>query len=189
VSDRKLRLFTVACCRRRRVEVEIPDQRSWDAVHMAEWCADANGTAQELEAARRDAEASAAAGCPAAVDATTTDAWEGAAGLVRLIRERGGQWWQEDDYWEEVYAQADLLREVLGPSPFRPVAVEPGWLTPPVVALARGAYEERAFDRLPFLAGALEETGCTSPEVLNHYRQAGVQARGCWVLDLVLGRA
>src|SRR4051794_33613993 len=45
-GERKLRLFAVACCR--RLEIWLPDQRSWDAVHVAEWCADGNGSEQDL---------------------------------------------------------------------------------------------------------------------------------------------
>jgi len=54
--------------------------------------------------------------------------------------------------------------------------------------LARTIYEDRAFDRLPILADALEETGCDNADVLNHLRGDGLHMRGCWVVDLVLGR-
>jgi hypothetical protein len=49
-------------------------------------------------------------------------------------------------------------------------------------------YDERAFDRLPILADALEEAGCTNPEMLDHCRQPGAHARGCWVVDALPGR-
>ncbi len=55
-------------------------------------------------------------------------------------------------------------------------------------ALAEAVYEERAFDRLPILADALEDAGCSDSAVLNHCRQPGVHVRGCWVVDLLLGR-
>jgi hypothetical protein len=57
-----------------------------------------------------------------------------------------------------------------------------------VTALAKAIYGERAFDRLPILADALEEAGCTNAELLGHCRQPGVHVRGCWVVDLVLGK-
>jgi hypothetical protein len=57
------------------------------------------------------------------------------------------------------------------------------------MALAEGIYADRAFDRLPILADALEDAGCDAAELLTHFRGPGVHARGCWALDLVLGKA
>jgi hypothetical protein len=84
--------------------------------------------------------------------------------------------------------QTSLLREILG-DPYRPAVIPPCWLTPQAVALAQAAYEERAFNRLPILADALEEAGCQDAAVLAHCRQPGGHVRGCWVLDALLGRA
>ncbi len=64
----------------------------------------------------------------------------------------------------------------------------PRWRTETVVALAEGIYHDRAFDRLPILADALEEAGCDRVEVLNHCREDGFHARGCWVVDGLLGK-
>jgi hypothetical protein len=86
----------------------------------------------------------------------------------------------------EEQAQAHLLRDIVG-NPFRPATLDPSWLTPTVLALARGVYEERAFDRMPILADALQDAGCDSEDVLGHCRGPGPHARGCWVVDLVLG--
>ena len=87
--------------------------------------------------------------------------------------------------------QISLLREIVG-NPFCPVAVDPAWLvwndgTMPKVAQA--IYDERTFDRLPILADALEEAGCNDGVILSHCRQPGEHVRGCWVVDLMLGRA
>ena len=84
--------------------------------------------------------------------------------------------------------QARVLRCIFG-NPFRPVAADPSWLTSSVVALTNAIYFGRAFDRLPVLADALEEAGCNHPDVLSHCRGEGVHDRGCWVVDLVLGKA
>jgi hypothetical protein len=85
--------------------------------------------------------------------------------------------------------QIALLRDLFG-NPFRPVALEPAWLTSDVLALARGIYEEKAFDRMPILADALQDAGCDNDTVLAHCRgTAPTHVRGCWVLDLVLGKA
>ncbi len=82
---------------------------------------------------------------------------------------------------------ADDFRCIFG-NPFRPVVFAPSWRSETAVALAAGIYEERAFDRLPILADALEEAGCDHPDVLSHCRGPGPHARGCWVVDGVLGK-
>lgn len=93
----------------------------------------------------------------------------------------------EDDLGIERDHQASLLREIAG-NPFRPVSVDPSWPTKTVAALAQAIYDSRAFDRLPILADALEETGCTDEEILSHCRGPGPHVRGCWVVDLLLGK-
>lgn len=91
--------------------------------------------------------------------------------------------------WEtERQAQARLLHELFG-NPFRPVAFDPAWRSETAVALASGVYADRAFDRLPILADALEEAGCDYPDILAHCREPGPHAHGCWVVDLVLNKA
>ena len=82
---------------------------------------------------------------------------------------------------------ADLFRDIFG-NPFRPVNLDPSWLTPIVVALAQQIYDDRAFDKMPTLADALEEAGCDNTDLLNHCRGLGPHVRGCWVVDLVLGK-
>ena len=83
--------------------------------------------------------------------------------------------------------RSNMLRDVLG-NPFRPVAVDPAWRTSTVVALARGIYDEKAFDRMPILADALQDAGCDNDDVLSHCRGGGPHVRGCWVVDLLLGK-
>jgi hypothetical protein len=90
----------------------------------------------------------------------------------------------------EQQRQADLLRCLFG-NPFRPVTVEPSWLAwreGTVVRLARAIEADQALDRLPILADALEEAGCTDAQILGHCRAGGEHALGCWVLDALLGR-
>ncbi|MCI0459739.1 MAG: hypothetical protein L0Z62_22540 [Gemmataceae bacterium] len=97
----------------------------------------------------------------------------------------------EQDGWEtesEIQkAIANLLRDIFG-NPFRPVTVDPARETSAVVALARSIYEERRFEDLPILADALEEAGCTDADLLGHCRGPGPHTRGCWVVDLLLGK-
>jgi hypothetical protein len=80
-----------------------------------------------------------------------------------------------------------LFRCIFG-NPFRPVTFAPDWRSASAVALAAGMYEARDFSHLPVLADALEEAGCDHPDVLAHCRGPGPHARGCWVVDLVLGK-
>lgn len=80
-----------------------------------------------------------------------------------------------------------LLRDIVG-NPFRPIALDPAWLTTTVHSLAQTVYDERAFDRLPVLADALEDAGCANHELLSHCRGPGSHVRGCWVVDLLLGK-
>ena len=82
---------------------------------------------------------------------------------------------------------ANLFRELFG-GPFRPIALAPSWLTSDVLTLATGIYANRAFDRMPILADALQDTGCDNDDILNHCRQPGGHVRGCWVIDLLLGK-
>ena len=93
--------------------------------------------------------------------------------------------------WDTTFADqqrlhANLLRDIFG-NPFCPIAPASSWLTTDVLALARGIYEERAFDRMPILADALQDAGCDNDTVLAHCRDTSpTHVRGCWVVDLVL---
>lgn len=89
---------------------------------------------------------------------------------------------------DELANQAELLRDLFG-NPFRSVGLEPEWLTGTVLALARGIYAEPAFDRLPILADALQDAGCDEEELLAHCREPREHARGCWVVDMLLGKS
>jgi hypothetical protein len=81
-----------------------------------------------------------------------------------------------------------LIRDIFG-NPFRPISFLPEWRTSTVLALAQGIYEERAIDRMPILADALQDCGCDNEDILNHCRdEKATHVRGCWVVDLVLGK-
>jgi len=72
------------------------------------------------------------------------------------------------------------------------VLIEPSWLTwndGIVLKLAQAIYGDRAFDRMPVLADALEEAGCDNADILAHCRERGDHVRGCWVVDLLLGKS
>jgi hypothetical protein len=79
------------------------------------------------------------------------------------------------------------MRDVVG-NPFRPVTFNASWQTTTVKTLAQSIYDERRFGDMPILADALEEAGCDNTDILNHCHQPGSHVRGCWVLDLLLGK-
>jgi hypothetical protein len=58
----------------------------------------------------------------------------------------------------------------------------PSWLSwndGTVVKMAQAIYDDRAFDRLPILADALEDAGCSDADILAHCRSEGPHVRGC----------
>jgi hypothetical protein len=198
VSDRTARLFACACCR--AAWHLLPDERSRGAVEAAERLADGPLTDDERRAAVLAAggalERSTGACFRAATAAWLTLTYGGdrggeaarawsVAGEVRAGL-RLAVW--EDVADEVLAAQVRLARCIFG-NPFRPVSVDPSWLTSTVVTLAAGIYADRAFDRLPIFADALQDAGCDNADVLDHCRGPGPHVRGCWVLDLVLGKS
>jgi hypothetical protein len=183
-SERKLRLFAVACCR--RIWPLLTDERSRRAVECAELYADGLIDEQKrLSAVRAAINATwdlenDASDFPAQAACLTADPAVGIDAVAIAHYTAATE--------DERAAQVNLLREQFG-NPFRPVTVDPIWLTSTVVSLAQGIYDERAFDRLPILADALEDAGCTDAEMLNHCRQPGEHVRGCWLVDLVLQKS
>jgi hypothetical protein len=195
VNERKLRLFAVACCR--RVWPMLVHEESRAAVEFAERYADGAATRDELDAASAAAlhlikahpgyaGGKWSAWCAAwhasrdgqmIAHATATNAAQSMAKLADLegIRAR------------ERVGQCHLLRCIVG-NPYQPVSLDTAWLSGPAPALARAIYDDRTFDQMPILADALIDIGCTDADVLDHCRGPEAHARGCWVLDLLLGR-
>jgi hypothetical protein len=92
---------------------------------------------------------------------------------------------------EQVW-MASILRCIFGPLPFRPITITPAWLSwhdGLLVSMARQMYDSRDFTDMPALADALEEAGCDNTDILGHCRSGGEHVRGCWIVDLVLGKA
>jgi hypothetical protein len=188
-SDRKLRLFACACCR--RIWHLLNEERYRKAVDVAERFADRQAGADELNSAQADTElVSCMEGSrwAAAWSAACADAWDAA---WESLREAAG--WG-DMSKDEQRAVVPFLRDIIG-NPFRPVTITPAGKTPQVVALAQAAYEERELPsghldptRLAVLADALEEAGCDQAAILKHLRGPGPHVRGCWVVDLLLGK-
>jgi hypothetical protein len=83
--------------------------------------------------------------------------------------------------------QADLIRCVCG-NPFRQPPFDASWRTTTVTSIAPLAYDDRDWSLMPVPADALEDAGCECQAVLDHCRRPGPHARGCWVVDLALGK-
>jgi len=198
-SDRKLRLFAVACCR--RIWKLMLDERSRNAVEASERYAEGETDNQCLMSARY--EAGLAKQHTSHPSRASTSNWRAANAAQDSTRDRG---WHaamncvlessrainphDTNHCDprEMPRQADLLRDLLGPSAFRSIVIDPASLTSTATSLARAIYTDRTFDRLPILADALEDSGCTNADILSHCRQPGEHCRGCWVLDLLLGK-
>jgi hypothetical protein len=189
-SGRKLRLFACACCR--RIWRLLHDDRVRRAVEFAEKHADGEASEEQLEHAL-DAALEVHSG-------TENDAVDKAATAAVFCANRSpncaseaaecaldATTYDSDELEKENEVQAQLLRDIFG-NPFRPATLNPAWRTSNVAALAQAIYADRAFDRLPILADALEDSGCDNADILNHCRQRGEHVRGCWVVDLVLAK-
>ncbi len=203
ISDRKLRLFAVASCRHllRQVQVRPVDVR---AVDVAERYADGEASDAELAAAARYVPGPPSAHRTAGFACQDTASMEAAANLADYAAENAA--WAAGEHAAspvgadprspefaaaqaaERATQAAILRDLIGPLPFRVVHFDPAWRTPAVMAWAAFAYDDRRFADLPILADALEEAGCTDAELLGHLRLAGPHFLGCWGLDAVLGK-
>jgi hypothetical protein len=214
-SERKLRLFPCACCR--RIWPLLVDVAFRNVVEATERFAD--GLATQAECSQASNRASSLAGewgmgpgllpflNAAGRFAGLACAWTGLPGeelnAGAMARKAEIEFAQEQekayphlsawavevvtnaDHWS-----ADYFRDIFG-NPFRPVAVDPVWLTwrdGTIPHLAQTIYDERRFADMPVLADALEDAGCTNADILQHCRQAGEHVRGGWVMDLLLGK-
>jgi hypothetical protein len=211
-SARKLRLFACACCRRVWGSFGPPKEEALrHAFETAERAAEHRATVQDLEEAFDLGESVVFLDDHEeypAVAAARPDAWEAADETALALRDYFGVY-ARNEAWEKkareevqnaVYRQAQaaegreqvrLLRDLVG-NPFRVAPVlDPAWMAwndGVVRRLAEAIYKERAYERLPILADALEEAGCTDADLLGHLRGPGPHARGCWALDLLIGR-
>lgn len=223
VSERKLRLFAVACCL--RIMDLIPVEESRECVRAAERFAEGEITQSQLdEAIGRSMQACRAESWPYrflhrdVVDAVgrvhrtlpggrsrTFLAVRQAQAFHWLLQQPGRHDELEELTWEldsqvqqafgrviaeEATVQADLLRDIVG-NPFRPPRLDPAWLAwdgGTVARIAGEIYRHRQFADMPVLGDALEDAGCGEPVVLEHCRHSREHTRGCWVLDLLLGK-
>lgn len=203
LSERKARLFAVACCR--RIWRLLTDERSRQAVEAVERFADERASMAELinalnahdetEAsyefpsvffavaysawvdARWDYRQAALEAAEAAgCAATTEEDTDDTAGLVRCVI-----------FPHERAAQAALLRDIVNPfAPHDAQRISPS--NPEIVTLAEQIYERRLFDQLPEIAARLRYAGYSDQELLDHLDSPGPHVRGCWAVDRLLAR-
>lgn len=202
---RKLRLFGIACCR--QLWHLLPDNRSRQTVDLAEATADDRDTRtllqESLVSAREVVEEilGPLTGLRAELESLLTDdraacllvfflAWrteqEAFHDTSAIIRYTAGRLSADG----KQFLLADHIHDIFG-NPFRPIAIGSvclTWQDSLIVSMARQMYESRDFRDMPVLADALEEAGCTDQNILDHCRQPGEHVRGCWVVDMFLGK-
>jgi hypothetical protein len=204
-SHRKLLLF--ACARDRRIQLSSMDSHFGQAVELSERYADGLATDQErrevierLNAVKEEAiheqdfeKCAAVAHCAELVTSCKDYPRRVSSSWTPYLAEPPVQYYEvhKDGFHRLLfgtrYGPADLLLDIFG-NPFRPITLDPSWLTPTVKTLAQAIYEERTFEDLPVLGDALEDAGCNNEDVLSHCRGPGPHTRGCWVVDLLLGK-
>jgi hypothetical protein len=213
-SDRKLRLFALACFRPYRY---LLVEEARDALAIAERFAERLASSHDRKQARRSMFHAGTR-----FDITTSDRHELAKAGVRWVLARrpycaafkaadcareigvlsnGGRHadslektqcgWKTADWTsgvrEQVLLQVNILHDLFDDL-FRAVVFDPKWRTSDVLKKAQSIYDEHAFERLPVLADALASAGCDNDELLAHCGSGKPHYRGCWVVDLILGK-
>jgi hypothetical protein len=215
LSDRKARLFGVACCR--RIWHLLTDKRSRRAVEVAERFADGGANKEELGIAREEGQMAHRDALAAVYRGDSSRCLSASWIVYRVARSKAGRGAQDaidfcpfavsgvprqaanQAHIVELSKQADLLRDLFGLFPFRPAAIDSSVLTwhgGTVARLAESVYQERNLPEgtldsggITGLADTLEEAGLDQQEALHHLRQHGsLHVRGCWVIDQLLGK-
>jgi hypothetical protein len=88
---------------------------------------------------------------------------------------------------QSISQRIPLLR-CLFSNPFRPIVVDPGWLSFDVVTLTQLIDQTQSFEQMAILSDALLDAGCDDSAILAHCRCNEPHTRGCWVIDLLLGK-
>jgi hypothetical protein len=202
---RRMRLYTVATCRRFWDRLPGPEGRA--ALETLEAYVEGQTAWRDVVAARRRASE--------AHTHTAAEAFEQDSIATKLAEVHVGYYWQlvestldqgaSLEYgtgydWLVEGLRSDLQSKFADPEQanlvrcvFGGMALKSGLdrrhVTTTAVALARAMYEAREFSAMPILADALQDAGCENDDILKHCRDPhGVHVRGCWVVDLVLGK-
>jgi hypothetical protein len=204
-ARRKLRLYACACCRQ---VWPLLGAEARSAVEASERFADGEAAKDELLAANKAARRAVPRRPPAAEERPHAAAREAAHAAVRassairistmawsaaMLARRAAGYSAEASraaFLKHGSQQCDLLRDLFG-NALRHTTILPSWQSwrdGTLVKMAQAVYDDRRFSDLPIVADALEESGCSDSEMLTHLRGAGLHVRGCWCLDLLLGK-
>jgi hypothetical protein len=190
-TTRRWRLFTVACCD--RLWSLIWEEPLENLVGVLDDYAEGRATLEDWQAALREHytfEFHSAEAAEEGMGYGEDEAAGYALMLAEVLASRCPYAEKEEERrtpQAEQARQADLLRDVF--NPFNASRINDASRSSTVQQIAQTIYDERVFDRIPILADALEEAGCTNAEILAHCRGGGDHVRGCWVLDLLLGKS
>jgi hypothetical protein len=194
ISPRKLRLFMANWFRLNWDTVRVPAVRK--AVELAEQYVDGNASKKNLERmydVLRDTRGGGATDSLLVVWPGDDQMAEAAIQFAQMLGAGRYMPWATDEFKashrSKMILLANFLRDIVG-NPFRPVAFAREWRTSTAVAIAKVMYDSRNFTPMPILADALQDVGCDSDDILDHCRYAhATHVRGCWVVDLVLGKS
>jgi len=195
VSDRKLRRFACRCCRhpvvwdllqRRSAEelVEVAERyvegdATWDQViHAAQIAPQgtlSGGTRRGHRPQPRHLRTASQAQ-RAALSLADANAFHAAWGTITIAA----------NLLES--SPCDLMREMCGPLPFWLIEIDPTWRTPLVMQLTHQIEMMHDYGLMPILCDALQDAGCMDAELIAHCQAQTVHVRGCWVMQLLLGR-
>jgi len=168
-GDRLSRLFAVACVR--AAYGPKLNARNREMLELTENFADGLATEKEL-----------LAGSDSMWDESLPPAHQAVAVVLSMKPEFAAGWMATQKRHRELFGK--VLRAMVGPG----LVWSDEWRTDTVVALARGNYDDRAWDRMPILSDALQDAGCSAAGVIGYCRGVGPFCRGCWLLDMILGK-
>jgi hypothetical protein len=201
VTERKCRLLACACCR--RIWHLMTDERVREAIKVAEQLADGLATQRQRKAAyvlTREIQSTAnpstdyrAFSTAMCAHFTLNPAANRQAAIMNIAGDTANAVGYAVEHCEdrskdaEHAAQSELVRDLFS-SPLRLVALDLKWRTDIVLSLASQMYDLREFSAMPILADTLQDAGCDNTDILDHCRGPGQHVRGCWVVDLILGK-
>jgi hypothetical protein len=192
-SERKLRLFAAACCRRVWERLDNRARRVVEAVERLASESELRAASDALIGHGHGHEVARSVAWPDPMGGATRVslfACIQAAGATRVAMRMSVS-------RTERAAQADLLRDIFGP--FCPLPPLPAfllvWEDGLIPQMATGIYDNRLLpsghldqDRLAVLADALLDAGCDDAELLAHLRSPGPHVKGCAAVDAILGQ-
>ena len=193
-DDRKLRLFAVACVR--EVSDLLFDERSKNAVDVAERFADGLASEEELDNANSAAWTTANS---VAMDAAWSVAWaayyttsvaynaasNAAYYSARFLRDR-------TESASACYAEYDAAKEkqqlFLNDITDKPnIIISPeslAWNNQTLSKLATQIYNNKQFEDMSILADALQDANATTQFIQHCYKP--VHIKGCWLIDILM---